>query len=62
MYESKIGIHFKEEDENEPKTSIEYYFVNLPESMTKDPTLLTSALVETGNHDYFESLPIQTII
>ncbi len=57
MYESKIAIHLKEEDENEPKTSVEYYFINLPESM-KGPTKFINALVQSGNHDYFESLPI----
>ncbi len=61
MYESKIGIHFKEDPE-EAKTSIEYFFINLPESMTQNPTELINALVQSGNHDYFESLPIQTII
>ncbi len=61
MYESKIGIHFTN-DESLNKSSIEYYFINLPESMAKDPTKLMNALVESGNHDYFESLPIQNII
>ncbi len=61
MYDEKLKSHFLE-DENETKASIEYYFINLPESMTKDPTKLIKALVQSGNHDYFESLPIQTII
>lgn len=61
MYESKVGIYLKEEDGNEPKTSIEYYFINLPKSMESKAELI-SALVQSGNHDYFESLPIQTII
>ncbi len=57
MYESKIGIHFTEDD-NGSKTSIEYFFINLPESLSKDPTSFINALVESGNHDYFETLPI----
>ncbi len=61
MYDDKIKPHFKE-DENETKETIEYYFINLPESMTKNPSKFIKTLVETGNYDYFESLPIQTII
>ncbi len=58
MYEDNIAIHFKkQEDENETKTSIEYFFINLPESMKSNNNLI-DALVESGNHDYFESLPI----
>ncbi len=61
MYDEKIKSHFKE-DEKETKASIEYFFINIPESMTKEPTKLMKALVESGNNEYFESLPIQTII
>ncbi len=57
MYKDKIGINLKEEEENDVKTSIEYYLINLPESMASNKDFI-SALVECGNHDYFESLPI----
>ncbi len=61
MYEEKIGEYFLEEHGNETKTSIEYYFINLPESMESSKKFI-NALVESGNHDYFETLPIQTMI
>ncbi len=59
MYKSKIDVHF--EDEESSSSSIEYYLINLPESL-KEPKTLLNAIVQSGNHDYFELLPIQTII
>lgn len=54
-------MHF-EADEKANKTSVEYFFINLPECLSKEGPNFIKTLVSTGNHDYFESLPIQTII
>ncbi len=49
-------------NEDEAKTSIEYFFINLPQSLTKCPTLFTKTLLATENYDYFETTAVQTII
>eukprot|EP00347_Sterkiella_histriomuscorum_P008450 403345053 len=41
---------------------IEYYLVNLPETLTKEPKKLMEVLSETETMELFETLTIQTII
>ncbi|CDW90703.1 wd-40 repeat protein [Stylonychia lemnae] len=42
--------------------SIEYFLINLPDTLTKNPKNLMIALSESENIEYFENLTIQTII
>ncbi|CDW82015.1 wd-40 repeat protein [Stylonychia lemnae] len=42
--------------------SIEYYLINLPITLQKNPTYLMQVLSETENPEYFENRIIQTII
>ncbi len=54
-------MKFKGGKVNETESSIEYFLINLPESMEGTKKFI-NALVDSENHDYFETLPIQTII
>ena len=48
MYKDHIDdIYFKKKDEKANKHSIEYFLVNLPESLTQNPIEFMKKLVET---------------
>eukprot|EP00347_Sterkiella_histriomuscorum_P023276 403335266 len=48
--------------ENEKLTPIEYFLINLPETLTKKPRELMQVLSQSENIEVFEYLAVQTII
>lgn len=43
-------------------SNIEYFLINLPETLTKKPKQIMETLTKSGNIELFESLVVQTII
>lgn len=41
---------------------MEYFLLNIPKSLSANPLLIIRALLENGNADYFETLPVQILI
>ncbi|CDW81576.1 UNKNOWN [Stylonychia lemnae] len=62
-YDELFGIDLlKSKVQNESMVSIEYYLINLPETLTINPREIMKELSDTGRPEYFENKAIQTII
>ena len=69
-YSSIIGDHLKKKNDNssEQMASIEYYMINLPESLTQSaegsggPSKFIKCLLDYDNIDIYENLLVKTII
>ena len=59
---SEIFDGVLKENDDDNLQSIEYFLVNLPDTLQKDPKKLMQTLSESDNIEYFENLTIQTII
>ena len=52
-----------EKEKNQNKKLIEYYLVNMPDSITKgDPRNFIKTLINSSDLELYETLPIQTIV
>ncbi|CDW79775.1 wd-40 repeat protein [Stylonychia lemnae] len=59
---SEIFDQVLDNGKSEGFASIEYYLINLPETLTTNPKQLMKTLSQSDNIEYFENLTIQTII
>eukprot|EP00347_Sterkiella_histriomuscorum_P012349 403368936 len=58
LLEKEVG----ENDLNEPQHAVEYFLINMPDTMKQDPLRLMKTLSQCQKMEIFEALPIQTII
>eukprot|EP00347_Sterkiella_histriomuscorum_P008910 403343274 len=61
-YDSIFSDHLDSQNQDEQQKPIEYYLINLPETLTKMPRKLMEVLSESETMELFEILTIQTII
>eukprot|EP00347_Sterkiella_histriomuscorum_P005218 403357440 len=61
-YDEIFSTHLDQSSQSQQQQPIEYYLLNLPETLTKEPKKLMQVLAETETMELFENLTIQTII
>ena len=61
-YDTIFADSFKSEMTSTKISQIDYFFINLPDTLTRDPRRLIKAIVKSNRIDIFENSTIQTII
>eukprot|EP00347_Sterkiella_histriomuscorum_P004167 403361497 len=61
-YDEIFSEHLDYSDIKQQQQPIEYYLVNLPDTLTQEPRRLMEVLAETDKMELFETLSIQSII
>eukprot|EP00347_Sterkiella_histriomuscorum_P012995 403366420 len=61
-YDEIFSEHLDQSDIKQQQQPIEYYLVNLPQTLTQEPRRLMEVLAETEQMELFETLSIQSII
>lgn len=61
-YDEIFGKVLKKEGKDSQMASIEYFLINLPETLTRNPKRFIKALCETNRDEMFDELAVQTIL